>query len=102
MKPDKVLRVVPAKIAVFHAVRWDGKEPGEELRWMADEFGWRIKGVFPAMIRGRERDSLLIVGRSRKQYRALPGDWIVALGANGSIRVCSDSTFREDYREEAQ
>lgn len=105
MSPAAVVAVQPINTATFYAVRWQDNDDGRSaaaIHWMADEFGWKVHGVMSVAIRGRMRRALLIVGRNRKQYRALHGDWIIALGANGSIRICSDKQYKIDYKEIAK
>lgn len=91
--------VQPTNIATFAATQWQGEDADPCLEWMANEFGWTLKGVRTSTIRGKEVPHLFIIGRSKKQYRVHPGEWVVALGASGSIRVCSDTQFQQDYKE---
>lgn len=94
-----IIEVVPAKTATFQAIRWDGEyHPGHAVFLLAEQHGWRVNGIFPATVRGQRRSTLVITNRRKKQYRALKGDWIIALGPSGAMRVCSDHAFQQDYR----
>lgn len=99
-----IIEVVPVKVATFKAVRWYGDDENTIplVETLAEQYGWKVNGVLPVTVRGRRRYALTVTGRNRKQYRALKGDWIIALGQNGSIRICSDKQFRQDYKETGQ
>lgn len=93
MRPPSIKRVTPTNIAAFLALRWeDNAACNDDLEWMVAEFGWRHGGVSST---GR----LVLFGRAGKRYVVKPGEWIIALGANGSLRVVSDRQYRNDYRE---
>lgn len=103
MRPANVRPVQPVNTATFYACLWNGHARStSDIRWMAEEFGWKVNGEITKQVRGRNQRALLITARNRKQYTLLVGDWVIALGANGSIRVCSDKQFRQDYKEAGQ
>lgn len=97
-RPDGVRIVVPTNVSQFHAARWFNIEyDSAAVKWMADQFGWRISNSV-----GNEPNTLAIYGRNGKRYKVKPGEWVIALGTNGSIRVCSDKQYRQDYREASE
>ena len=63
---------------------------------MAERYGWKILGMRDSIRKGR---ALLIVGKNHKRYLVSHGDYIIALGANGSLRVATLKEFDRDYRE---
>lgn len=90
----------PRRMAEYTATCWLGPEVGADIEYMAKRFGWRVLGVneTPSKVGGNTRISMRILGRSRKVYVVRPGDWVIALGANGSIRVESSAEkFYETY-----
>lgn len=89
-RPEGVKMVRPVGIVSFEATRWTSTEAGEAIDWMAARFGWRV---------GHVGTELRIHGRNGKRYPVKEGNWVIALGTNGSIRVCSDKQYRQDYRE---
>lgn len=92
-RPEGVKVVVPVNTAEFHARQWDCTDAGfMDIDWMANQFGWVLRIANDPTV-------LHINGRNRKKYTVKQTDWVIALGANGSIRVCSDRQYRQDYRE---
>lgn len=91
------MTVVPVNTAEFVAVRWladgFGKSDGA-IAWMGERYGWTVRFEHKS-----HEDLLFIYGRNRKKYTVRKGDWVIALGTNGSLRVCSDRQFKQDYRE---
>lgn len=84
--------IVPVKTAEFRAARWDGTdEARQNIDWLASEYGWQWRSL--------ANGGLMIHGRNRKRYAVEQGRWVIALGTNGSIRICTDRKYREDYRE---
>lgn len=98
MSPFEAVKTVqPVNISTFYALRWHGEEKdGEALEWMAGQYGWII---MPSSPFARDDSSLRLIGRNRKRYSVKPGEWIIALGPNGSLRVCSDKQYKTDYKE---
>lgn len=94
-KPDYIIDVQPTNISTFSAFKWIGDPDDEALLWMAERFGWVLGGLTDTR-RGR---ALVIKSRSKKRYTIQNGEWIIALGASGSLRVVSDRQYNEDYRE---
>jgi hypothetical protein len=94
-RPETVRVVTPVNVAEFHAVQWDG-DPFPGIIWLADRFGWRFRK------HAGHPNTLVIYGRNGKRYTVPPGEWVIALGTNGSIRVCTDREFRKDYREASE
>jgi hypothetical protein len=41
---------------------------------------------------------LVILGKNHKRYLVAHGEYVVALGANGSLRVATFKEFERDYR----
>lgn len=90
--PSGVCKVRPVNTVDFHATQWNGLAI-TDIEWMAATFGWKFKyGV-------EDPTTLVINGRNGRRYSVRPGQWVVALGTNGSLRVCSDRTFQRDYRK---
>lgn len=100
MRPEEVLLVRPVNVATFHATRWTGDDPDTDVAWMAEQFGWKVNGVFSRTT--ATSPYLLITGRNRTQYRVKMGEWIIALGTNGSLRIVTDRQFKRDYREASE
>ena len=94
-RPDGIISIEPKAVATYTAMCWIGDEKDPALVWMAERYGWKIDGM-KASARGR---CLIIVGKNNKRYRVSHGDYIIALGANGSLRVATVKEFDRDYRE---
>lgn len=90
MRPEGIRLVAPVNVAEFHATKWNGEDDTPALEWLADRFGWTLKPL---------EGKIIITGRHHKRVPLTPGNWVVALGANGSVRVVSERVFRRDYRE---
>lgn len=90
--PDGLVLVQPRRIAKFHAVRLIDNTSISPINWMARQFGWKV-------VEREDLDVLIIHGRNHKRYVVKYGEWVVALGTNGSLRVCTDRLFRNDYKE---
>lgn len=90
--PAGVARVVPANVAPFTALQWlpDGRAL-DSLIWMGDQFGWSVSLL--------SSGQAYINARHTKKYRVRPGQWVIAVGTNGSLRVCTDREYRRDYKE---
>lgn len=92
--------VTPTNVAEFLALRWEESEEAKaSLLGMAARYGWTLVAEPAIQRRGKRHRGITILGRNRKRYTIISGEWIIALGANGSIRVCSDKKYRQDYRE---
>lgn len=91
--PEGIIQVRPIKIAEFHAVRWIGDFDDPAVIWLATRFGWKLERST------RKRAALSIRGRNLKRYDVRSGDWIIALGTNGSVAIMSDQVFHRTYRE---
>ncbi len=95
-RPVEIFDVQPKAISTFAALCWLGDEQDEALIWMAERFGWKINGVRNSVRKGL---ALEIIGKNHKRYLIKSGEYVVALGANGSLRVCTAKEFQTDYRK---
>lgn len=95
-RPEGLVEVQPKAIATYTALCWIGDEEDPALIWMAERFNWQIAGMRDSIRKGR---CLMIIGRNMKRYLVSNGEYVIALGANGSLRVCSRKEYEKDYRE---
>jgi hypothetical protein len=95
-RPDGIISVEPKAVATYTAMCWIGDDKDPALLWMAERYGWKIAGMRDSLRKGR---ALMIVGKNNKRYLVAHGDYIIALGANGSLRVATVKEFDSDYRE---
>lgn len=93
-KPAEIVEVVPRNVAKFHAVYWNGDPEDAGLAWMVQQFGWRKGSCFT---KDGKASAITIYGRHGKRYVVQRGWWVVALGANGSLRVLTNRDFVRDY-----
>lgn len=101
-RPAAIVEVQPTKIATFTAVQYDtmfSQEGNAALAWMAERFGWELKGETTVYRGGKKFPALLLVGKNKHRYKVTDGDWVIALGSNGSLRVVSDKQYRQDYKK---
>ena len=95
-RPDGVVDVQPKTVATYTAMCWIGDAADPALLWMAERYGWKILGMSHSPNKGSR---LILVGKNNKRYYVRYGDYIIALGANGSLRVATPKEFDRDYRE---
>lgn len=90
-----LIEVQPKAVATFTALRWIGDEEDPTLLWMMERFGWKSLGMKDTIRKGRV---LMLQGKNLKRYPVAFGDYVIALGAGGSMRVASQREFDKDYR----
>lgn len=95
-RPDGIVEIQPKAVATYTAMCWIGDEKDPALVWMAERYNWRIDGMRDSIRKGR---CLMITGKNNKRYLVAHGEYIIALGANGSLRVATVKEFDRDYRE---
>lgn len=94
-RPPEIVSIQPTAIATFSALRWVGDPDDEALAWMAEQYGWKITGMRDT----RKGRALVVIGKNSKRYTIGNGEWVIALGSNGSMTVISDRQYRQNYRE---
>lgn len=97
--PKGIKSVRPKNIAHFRAVRWNGSEDDAAVKWLADQYGWKVTGVGSVFRHSKPIPALTLIGRNKHRYKVVSGYWIIALGSNGSLRVVSERQYRNDYEE---
>lgn len=96
---EGLIDVQPKAIATYTALCWIGDEQDPALLWMAERYNWLLSGMRDSVRKGR---CLVIVGKNKKRYLVGHGDYIIALGANGSLRVATRREFEQDYKIKEQ
>lgn len=66
---------------------------------MADQFGWKVGRSDLFRRTDGEAVGLVLYGRNGRRYTVKDGEWVIALGSNGSLRVTSDRQFKIEYKE---
>lgn len=97
---SEIKKVTPRNVAVFSAAQLTGEGEGELLvRDLVVLSGARVQGWTTTRRKGRYAEVFRILGKNRKTYDLAVGDWFVVLGTNGSVRACTSSQYKHDYRE---
>lgn len=92
-----VVQVTPKNTAVFTAIRLESNDSVPDIETMLADVGGRIQGWTLTQRRGKQVEVLRVFSRSRHKYDLAVGDWLVFLGTNGSLRVCTDREFNTLY-----
>lgn len=93
-----VKTVQPRSVATYKAVQMTA-DRSAVVAELALQSGARVQGWTLTKRKGASVSVFRIIGKNRKTYDLAVGDWLVILGYNGSIRVCTDKQYRHDYRE---
>lgn len=92
-----IVRVTPRHVAEYRAAQFDPANT-ETVAQMAARADATIKGWVLTRRKGRAVEVFRIVGRNRRLYDLIEGEWLVVLGTSGAFRVCTEKQYREDYR----
>lgn len=92
-----VIDVMPKNVATFKAIRMEGDESVEEITRLAENLRAKVDGWVLTRRKGQPVEVFRLTAANRRKYDLAVGDWLVFLGTNGSLRVCTDREFKMYY-----